>query len=199
MAQIKKFQTPAGPIEEQGTSGTKTTTAPQQSTPKYGKLVQNGVVFQATDGMIDWFDKQGYYGEQIANTLRSGEDQYLDTDAQGVGWIRNISIANPDLKERQQNKTTRAGRRLEGRRLRDAREEIQRLATYDYSKFVPTPTTKKKYTWDELVVDYNKEKDANGKTIYTYSNNSPVNFDIQRRLKSLEDGTYNTENKELSD
>lgn len=134
----------------------------------------------------------------MANALRNGEDQYLDTDAQGVGWIRNISVANPDLKERQQDKTTRAGRRFEGRRLREAREEIQRLATYDYNKFAPTPKTKKKYTWDELVVDYNKGKDDNGKTIYTYSSNSPVNFDIEQRLKSLADGTYNTEDKELT-
>lgn len=182
MAQIKKLQK----------GGT-----PEKTTPKYGRLIQNGIEFQANDDMIGWLAKQGYYGEQMANNLRRGDDQYLDTDEQGVGWIRDISAANPDLKEKQQEKTTRAGRRIEGRRLNQARADIQRLATYDYSKFAPQPTTTTPYAWNELVIDYNKTKDENGKEVLTYSANSPENFAVEQRLKALSDGLIIPEGQEL--
>lgn len=183
MAQIKKLQ-PGG-------------TTPEKTTPKYGRLIQNGVEIQANDDMINWLAQQGYYGEQMANNLRNGDDQYLDTDEQGVGWIRNISVANPELKEKQQERTTRASRRLEGRRLTQARTDIQRLATYDYSKFIKQPEkpkAKTPYKWDTLVIDYNTKEDGTKE----FSNNQ-VNFDIIQRLKDLKEGLVIPEDQEFKD
>ena len=180
MAQIKKLK-PGG-------------NTPEKTTPKYGRLIQNGVEVQANDDMINWLAQQGYYGEQMANNLRNGDDQYLDTDEQGVGWIRNISVANPELKEKQQERTTRASRRLEGRRLNQARTDIQRLATYDYSKFAETPKAKTPYKWDTLVIDYNPKEDGTKE----FSNNQ-VNFDIIKRLDDLKNGLVIPEDQEFKD
>lgn len=178
MAQIKKLQ-----------PGGKT---PEKTTPKYGRLIQNGIEVQANDDMINWLEQQGYYGEQMANNLRNGDDQYLDTDEQGVGWIRNISVANPELKEKQQERTTHASRRLEGRRLNQARADIQRLATYDYSKFAEKPKAKTPYKWDTLVIDYNPREDGTKE----FSNNQ-VNFDIIQRLTDLKNGLVIPEDQEF--
>lgn len=145
MAQIKKFQNPAGTIAEESTGSTTTTTTPQQAKTEYGRLIQNGTAIQATEDMIGWLNKQGYYGEQMASKLRRGEDQYLDIDDQGVGIIRSINVENEDLNKRQQKRTTHVSRRIEGRRLTDARNAIQRLATYDYSKFSKEPIKLKAY------------------------------------------------------
>lgn len=180
MAQIKKLQ-PGG-------------TTPEKTTPKYGRLIQNGVEIQANDDMINWLAQQGYYGEQMANNLRSGDDQYLDTDGQGVGIIRNISVENPELKEKQQERTTRASRRLEGRRLNQARTDIQKLATYDYSKFAEKPKAKTPYKWDTLVIDYNPKEDGTKE----FSNNQ-VNFDIIQRLDDLKKGLVIPEGQEFKD
>lgn len=180
MAQIKKLQ-PGG-------------TTPEKTTPKYGRLIQNGVEIQANDDMINWLAQQGYYGEQMANNLRSGDDQYLDTDEQGVGIIRNISVENPELKEKQQERITRASRRLEGRRLNQARTDIQRLATYDYSKFKEKPKAKTPYKWDTLVIDYNPKEDGTKE----FSNNQ-VNFDIIQRLTDLKNGLVIPEDQEFKD
>lgn len=180
MAQIKKLQ-----------PGGKT---PEKTTPKYGRLIQNGVEIQANDDMINWLAQQGYYGEQMANNLRSGDDQYLDTDGQGVGIIRNISVENPELKEKQQERTTRASRRLEGRRLNQARTDIQKLATYDYSKFAEKPKAKTPYKWDTLVIDYNPKEDGTKE----FSNNQ-VNFDIIQRLDDLKKGLVIPEGQEFKD
>ena len=180
MAQIKKLQ-PGG-------------TTPEKTTPKYGRLIQNGVEIQANDDMINWLAQQGYYGEQMANNLRSGDDQYLDTDEQGVGIIRNISVENPELKEKQQERTTRASRRLEGRRLNQARTDIQKLATYDYSKFAEKPKAKTPYKWDTLVIDYNPKEDGTKE----FSNNQ-VNFDIIKRLDDLKKGLVIPEDQEFKD
>lgn len=180
MAQIKKLQ-PGG-------------TTPEKTTPKYGRLIQNGVEIQANDDMINWLAQQGYYGEQMANNLRSGDDQYLDTDGQGVGIIRNISVENPELKEKQQERTTRASRRLEGRRLNQARIDIQKLATYDYSKFAEKPKAKTPYKWDTLVIDYNPKEDGTKE----FSNNQ-VNFDIIQRLDDLKNGLVIPEDQEFKD
>ncbi len=186
MAQIKKFQTPAGPI----------TTAEEKTTPKYGRLIQNGIAIEATDDMIGWLNSQGYYGQQMASNLKNGVDQYVDVDENGVGSIKNIQVKNPDLNERQQNKTTRRRRGLEGHRMSEARESIDTLAGYDYSKFKVTPATKKTYSWDNLEIDYN-ESTENGKTKYTFSD-AGVNKDILARLDSLEKGLIIPEGYEFA-
>ena len=186
MAQIKKFQTPAGPI----------TTAEEKTTPKYGRLIQNGIAIEATDDMIGWLNSQGYYGQQMASNLKNGVDQYVDVDKNGVGSIKNIQIENPDLNERQQNKTARRRRGLEGRRMSEARGAIDTLAGYDYSKFKVTPTAKKTYNWDNLEIDYN-ESTENGKTKYTFSD-AGVNKDILARLDSLEKGLIIPEGYEFA-
>ena len=180
MAQIKKLQ-----------PGGKT---PEKTTPKYGRLIQNGVEIQANDDMINWLAQQGYYGEQMANNLRNGDDQYLDINEQGVGIIRNISVANPELTEKQQKRTTRASRRLEGRRLNQARGDIQGLVENNYSKFAEKPKAKTPYKWDTLVIDYNPQEDGTKE----FSNNQ-VNFDIIQRLKDLKNGLVIPEDQEFKD
>lgn len=169
MAQIKKLQ-PGG-------------TAPKST---YGRLIQNGKAIEATDDMLNWLDAQGYYGQQMASAMRSGNDQYIDTDEQGVGWIKNIAIENPELKEKQQTRSTQAARRLEGRRLREARNDIQRLATYDYGKFASQPKEKSKFI-STLNMDINEGKDGKGNITYSFSPQG-TNLDILKRIADIEAG-----------
>ena len=86
MAQIKKFQKPASLITKEQTSDEpKPKEAPKETTPKYGRLIQNGIEIQANDDMINWLAQQGYYGKQMSENLRNGNDQYIDIDDQGAG------------------------------------------------------------------------------------------------------------------
>lgn len=174
MAQIKKFKTPAGPITKEE--------------KKYGRLIQNGVGIDATDDMLGWLDAQGYYGKQIANKIRKGEDQYIDIDESGAGIIRDIDLSNPDLKEKQQVKTGRAARLNESRRLKDARANIQRLATYDFSKFKAGSSKKPQFITEDLDIDFNEVKDSDGKITYAFSPSSGVNQEILKRMSDIEAG-----------
>jgi hypothetical protein len=47
MAQVKKFQTPAGPID--GTAAANPAGTPAEGKKKYGKLIRDGVVYEMDD------------------------------------------------------------------------------------------------------------------------------------------------------
>lgn len=192
MAQIKKFQNPSGPIEE----STKVVATSKEQTPqsKYGKIIKNGVDIEVTDRTLAWLDAQGYYGQQISNKLRQGIDQYLDVDEDGSGIIRDIDLENPDLKERQQQKSGMRAKRIEGRRLREAREDIQKLVDWDYNKFIPIKIKKGSYSLPELTVEFITED--NKKRLSPAMSNS----EILARLDAFASDSLNIpEDKEFAD
>jgi hypothetical protein len=172
MAQIRKFST-GGASPEVSTSSDK----------KYGKIIKYGQEIEVTDKILDWLNQQGFYGEQIRNKLISGENAYFDKDINGVNIMRGISLENPGLRDRQQQRITRSERWLEGKRLKDARTEIDSIINNIDSL---TETKEELTPYEDLEgITVSYTKDRNGNTII--SPGLEAN-DAIRRIKELSEG-----------
>ena len=102
----------------------------------YGKIMQDGISIEVNDYTLLWLEAQGVYGKAMANKLRNGETQIIDFKANGAGILRNLEVDDPKLTDRQERRICGPIGLFEGRRLYNAREEIRRLATFDYKKFI---------------------------------------------------------------
>lgn len=172
MAQIRKFNT--GGVSSEGTN---------TSDKKYGKIIKYGQEIEVTDKMLDWLNQQGFYGEQIRNKLISGENAFFDKDINGVNIMRGISLENPGLRDRQQQKLTRSERWLEGRRLKGAREEIDSIINNIDSLAEQKEELQEYDALEGLTVSY--IKDRNGNTIIAPG---LIANDAIKRIKELSEG-----------
>lgn len=172
MAQIKKFQNPAGPIEE-------------TAKKKYGKIHKNGTPYEVTDDTLGWLRSQGGIGIEIANKLENGTDQYITVDADGVGTIHNMTMPGSELNYRQKRRLTRKqgifGGLFESGAVDSAREYIQRISDQNYQSFIKDP---EKYNLSRLELKYNAEE-KDGNVTYTFSNFSNSNREALLRLEEL--------------
>lgn len=179
MAQIKKFQNPAGPI------------TPNESN-EYGKIMKNGVLYEVNDNTLLWLDAHSVYGKAIAKKLREGQTQIIDVMADGSGIIRDLDVEDPSLTIKQEVKTTKSPRLFEGRRVREAREKLRHLANYDYKTFIPETVTKTPFVFSTLKPEYGLVDD---KVSWLAGE---TNSKIIRRLTDLKNGTVDVpENKEF--
>lgn len=85
-------------------------------------------------------------------------------------------------------------KRIEGRRLREAREDIQKLVDWDYDKFIPIKVKKGNYSLPELTVEFITED--NKKRLSPAMSNS----EILARLDAFASDSLNIpEDKEFVD
>ena len=173
MAQIKKFQNPAGPIEE-------------AAKKKYGKIHKNGTPYEVTDDTLGWLRSQGGIGIEIANKLENGTDQYITVGADGVGTIHNMSMPDSELNYRQKRRLTRKqgilGGLFESGAVDSAREYIQRISDQNYQSFIKDP---EKYDLPKLELDYNVVKNEDGSLTYSFSKYNDNNRKAVLRLEEL--------------
>jgi hypothetical protein len=96
-----------------------------------------------------------------------------------------MSLDNPGLRERQQQRMTRSARRLEGARLRTAREEVDNIVNMDYGTFSTTnPGLEEFDSLDTLEVEYVLDRSGRTKTLIP---NTASKAAIQR-IKDFSEG-----------
>lgn len=159
---------------------------------KYGKFTHDGQEYEVDDNLLDQI---GAYSQIVANSLRKGNNVYSYKDEDGVRIVSGIDSSGSNLNERQQQRFGRRQRILEGRKVRDARNEIDRL-----NSLVLNPTKKQeddapklKYfdLNDDIYLDYITE--GNNKRLGITRNNrlAEERLNLYLHPESLDKTKYN--------
>lgn len=115
MAQVKKFQTPAGPIE--GTAASTPAGTPAEVKKKYGRWIRNGIAYEMDDEKMKDLEKhimslkpelQPYAAEEYKRLL-SGKDVTIDTMLNQRDGVEDYAVLNDRQEKRLQNGKTKEG------------------------------------------------------------------------------------------
>jgi hypothetical protein len=115
MAQVKKFQTPAGPID--GTAAANPAGTPAEVKKKYGKWIRNGVAYEMDEEKMKDLEKhimamkpelQPYAAEDYKRLL-DGKDVVINAMTNQREGVEDYAVLNDRQEKRLQN-----GRQTEG-------------------------------------------------------------------------------------
>lgn len=115
MAQVKKFQTPAGPID--GTAATTPAGNPAETKKKHGKWIRNGIEYEMDDEKMKDLEKyimsldpsiQPYVAEEFKR-LQNGENVTIDTMLNQRSGVDDYKILNDRQEKRLQNGKEKEG------------------------------------------------------------------------------------------
>ena len=115
MAQVRKFQTPAGPME--GTAAANLAGTPAQTKKKYGRWIRNGVAYEMDDEKMKDLEKhimslrpelQPYAAEEYKRLL-SGKDVTIDTMLNQRDGIEDYAVLSDRQEKRLQKNKPKEG------------------------------------------------------------------------------------------
>lgn len=116
MAQVKKFQNPAGPVTTE-TAASNPAGSPAATKKKYGKWIRNGVEYEMNDDKMKDLEKyimsldpsiQPYVVEEFKR-LQNGEDVTIDTMMNQRSGVDDYKILNDRQEKRLQNGKEKEG------------------------------------------------------------------------------------------
>ena len=115
MAQVKKFQTPAGPIE--GTAASNPAGTPAEVKKKYGRWIRDGIAYEMDDEKIEDLRRhiaamkpelQPYAAEEYKRVL-NGKDATIDTMLNQREGVEDYAVLTDRQEKRLQNGKTKEG------------------------------------------------------------------------------------------
>lgn len=116
MAQVKKFQNPAGPVTTE-TAASNPAGSPAATKKKYGKWIRNGVEYEMNNDKMKDLEKyimnldpsiQPYVAEEFKR-LQNGEDVTIDTMMNQRSGVDDYKILNDRQEKRLQNGKEKEG------------------------------------------------------------------------------------------
>lgn len=168
-------------------------TPTSETKKKYGKFTHDGQEYEVDDNLLGQI---GAYSQIVADSLRKGNDVYSYKDDNGVRVVSGIDSSNSDLNERQQQRLGRKQRVLEGRRVRNARNEIDRLNSLVLNPTRPKEDTTPKLKYfdlnDDIYLNYVPDEKGNKHLSVTESNRlAEERLNLYLHPESLDKTKYN--------
>lgn len=176
MAQVKKFQTPAGPIE--GTAASNPAGTPAQTKKKYGKWIRNGIEYEMNDEKMKDLERhistlsaeERLRAADYWDQLQRGEDVIIDSN-------RNRSNVKPT------NVSARQLKKIDS----DKPRESFLAGLFNTDQNIYNETTYALGQWDPTKVVSTKEKEPEKEKFNKWTGDSFA-------YEALEDGTHKFRN-----